>query len=325
MEEFNLETIAKYPFLKEAKDYVSSLNLTLGEIQNHPVYSSAVEIGRQRVLDALNGKIAIDLSDKISQELAILSYVMARIFVNLTANRRVIFRYAAAEARNAYEFLRNEQDDVLQVIKEDINFRLDGNRMDFTHYLKLSKNLTADPRWRLVNRIMSSGKVEIKKYESLVLLREAIKLKIMEPIDVKNVPENFRTIAKQLKTVTIGAPREIKIKEVNKGAIPPCISEMLNSLEAGEISHNRMFILGTFFIGLGLRVDDVVRIFSVSPKFNEERSRYQIEFLAGEKGRTRYSCPTCAKIKSYGLCISECGVKHPLQYYRDNIKGMKSK
>ena len=320
----DLETIAKYPFLKDAKDYVSSLNLTLEEIENHPIYSSAVEMGRRRVLDALNGRINMDLSDKISRELAILSYVIARILVNLTANGRVIFRYATAEARNAYEFLRNESDDVLRVIKEDVDFRQDGNRMDFAQYLKLSKNLT-DPEWRLVNRIMSSGRVEIKKYEIPILLREAIKLKIMEPIDVKGVPENFRRIAKQLRAVTIGAPREINVKEVNKGAIPPCISEMLNSLEAGEISHNGMFILGTFFIGLGLKVDDVVRIFSVYPKFNEEKSRYQIGFLAGDRGGTRYSCPTCAKIKSYGLCVSECGVKHPLQYYRDNIKGMKSK
>ncbi|HDH41739.1 MAG TPA: hypothetical protein ENG12_04985, partial [Candidatus Altiarchaeales archaeon] len=293
----DLETIAKYPFLREAKDYVSSLNLTLEEIEDHPVYSSAVEMGRQRVLDALNGRIKTDLSDRISRELTILSYVIARILVNLIADRRIIFRYATAEARNAYEFMRNESEHVLRVIKEDINFRLDGNRMDFAHYLKLSKDL-AGPEWRLVNRIMSSGMVEIKKHEVPILLREAIRLKIMEPIDVKGVPENFRRMAKGLRTVTIEAPREIKIKEVNKGAIPPCISELLNSLEAGDISHNGMFILGTFFIGLGLKVDDVVKIFSVYPKFNEEKSRYQIEFLAGDRGGTRYSCPTCAKIKS---------------------------
>jgi len=312
----DLETIAKYPFLREAKDYVSSLNLTLEEIEDHPVYSSAVEMGRQRVLDALNGRTKTDLSDRISRELTILSYVIARILVNLIADRRIIFRYATAEARNAYEFMRNESEHVLRVIKEDINFRLDGNRMDFAHYLKLSKDL-AGPEWRLVNRIMSSGMVEIKKHEVPILLREAIRLKIMEPIDVKGVPENFRRMAKGLRTVTIEAPREIKIKEVNKGAIPPCISELLNSLEAGDISHNGMFILGTFFINLGLKVDDVVKIFSVYPKFNEEKSRYQIEFLAGDRGGTRYSCPTCAKIKSYGLCVSECGVKHPLQYYRN--------
>ncbi len=324
MTEFDLERIAKYPFLKEAKDYVASLNLTLGEMQNHPVYSSAVDMGRQRIFDALNARIKTDLSDKISQELTILSYVMTRILVNLSSNRRLIFRYASAEAKNAYEFMKNEREDVLQRIKGEVNFKLDGNMMEFTYYLKLTKNLT-DPRWRLVNRVISSGKVEINKYEALELLREAIRLKIMEPIDVKNVPEDFRKIAKQLNTVIIGAPREIRVKEVNKGAIPPCISGMLTSLENGEVSHNAMFILGTFFIGLGLRVDDVVNIFSVSPKFNEEKSRYQIEFLAGEKSNTKYSCPTCAKIKSYGLCISECGVKHPLQYYRDNIKGMKSK
>jgi DNA primase large subunit len=319
MMELELETIAKYPFLKGAKGYVASLNLTLWEIQNHPVYSSAIGLGRQRVLGALNGKISVDLSDKISQELTILSYVTARIFANLTGNRRLIFRYAKTEAKTAYEFLKKEGEDVLRMIKEDIDFRIDENMMDFTHYLKLTKNLT-DPRWGLVNRIMSSGRVEISRYESLELLREAIGLRIMEPIDVKNVPEEFRKIAGQLIEVDTGAPREIKIKELDKGAIPPCISRMLMALEAGDLSHNSMFIIGTFFVGLGLKVDDVVRIFSVSPKFNEEKSRYQLEFLAGEKSNTKYSCPTCAKIKSYGLCASDCGIKHPLQYYRDHIK-----
>lgn len=320
MREFDLETIAKYPFLKEARDYVSSLNLTLEEILRHPVYSAGVEMGRQRALDALSGEVGISLSDRISQELSILSYVMARIFVNLTGNKRVLFKYATSEAKSAYNFLKNERGEVLQRIREDVDFSLEGDRMYFIQYLRLSKDLTGDPVWRLVNRMMSSGYVEIREGEILILLKEAIKLRIMEPVDVRNVPEEFRLIAKELTILTTGTPQEIKAGDLNKEAVPPCIAKMLFSLERGDTSHNAMFILGTFFTGLGLNVDDVVRIFSVFPRFNEEKTRYQLEFLSGDKGTTRYSCPSCAKIKSYGLCVSECRVKHPLQYYRNNIK-----
>ena len=109
MEEFDLEKLARYPFLKDAKNYVASLNLTLAEIQKHPVYSASVDLGRQRVQDALNGRIKTDMKDKISQELGILSYAVARILVNLTGNRAVISRYASAEAENSYLFLRNEK------------------------------------------------------------------------------------------------------------------------------------------------------------------------------------------------------------------------
>ncbi len=94
---------------------------------------------------------------------------------------------------------------------------------------------------------------------------------------------------------------------------------MLSSLGAGNISHNSMFILGTFFIGLGLPVDEILKILSKFPKFDEEKSRYHIEFLAGEKSTIKYSCPSCAKIKSYGLCVNDCKVKHPLQFYRNRI------
>jgi DNA primase large subunit len=325
MSVFDLKTISKYPFLGEAKDYVSSLNLTLEGIQNHPVYSPAVELGRQRVLDALNGRVNVDLSDRVSQELAVLSYVIARILVNLISDRRMVFRYAAAESRNAHNLLKREGRDILHKVEEDVGFRLDGDKMDFTLYLRLSKNLTSDSKWRLVNRTVDSGRVDVGEYEAIELLREAIRLRIMEPVDVRNVPEDFRKTAEQLRNATMGAPMEIKAGELDRDAIPPCISRMLSSLEAGNITHNGMFIVGTFFIGLGLRVDDVVRIFSASPRFNEEKSRYQIEFLAGEKSTTKYSCPTCVKIKSYGLCVSECNVKHPLHYYRDHIKGMKFK
>jgi DNA primase large subunit len=100
---------------------------------------------------------------------------------------------------------------------------------------------------------------------------------------------------------------------------------MLSLLESGGASHNVMFILGTYFTHLGLSVDEAVELFRRSPHFSEEKTRYQLEFLAGENGGTRYSCPNCGKIKSYGLCEWDCGVKHPLSYgRRGNAKGNRS-
>ena len=47
----DMETLAKYPFLKAAREYVSSLKLNLSEIQKHPLYSASIDLGRERVCE----------------------------------------------------------------------------------------------------------------------------------------------------------------------------------------------------------------------------------------------------------------------------------
>lgn len=325
MRKFDLEKLARYPFLKEAKDYVSSLNLTLDEIKTHPIYSASVDLGRQRVQDALNGRIELNLEDGLSQELSILSYAIARILVNLTKNKTIVSRYASVEAENSYQFLRNEKGEILNEIMRDLNLSL-KNGMYFSEYLGLCKNLVrSDAKWRLVNRVMNKGYVEIDETEIPLLLREAIRLRIMEPIDIRGIPNEFKKISKKISSgfsAFIRKPMGVKIEQIDDKALPPCIKGMLASLESGNASHNEMFILGTFFLGLGLNVNDVMKIFSRHPNFSEEKTRYQLEFMAGEKGTTKYSCPSCAKIKSYGLCKAECEVKHPLQYYRNSLQAL---
>lgn len=321
MTEFDLDLISKYPFLRGSKDYVASLSLSLPDIQKHPLYSGGINLGKQRVLDALNGRINLDLSSKISKELAILSYAIARILVNLTGNRMIISRYADIEAENSCKFLVGEKKPVLDEIKQDLGLITDNNKIGFQDYLRLSSNLAKhDKKWKLSNRILDSGSVKLDENDIPFLLKEAIRLRILEPINLSGIPDNFRETAKWINSTVVGTAKDIQIEKVDKNALPPCISAMLVSLESGNASHNSMFIIATFFTNLGLKVDDVVRIFSKSPKFSEEKTRYQLEFLSGEKGGTKYTCPTCVKIKSYGLCVAECEVKHPLQYYRGKAK-----
>ena len=321
----DLKLLAKYPFLKKAKDYVMSLNLTLSDIQNHPIYSGSFELGRQRVVNALNNNLVIDMSDKISQELAILSFVVARIIVNLTDNRSIIRRYARSESMYAYKFLKSETDDIIELIKEDLNIRIVNGRIHFIDYIRLTTDLVREePKWKLINRRVNKGQVELKDTDSLILLREAIKERIMSPVNVSGIPDNFREVANMINNKFSRKPSRMDINELDIKALPPCISELLVSLESGNISHNGMFVLGTCLLALGLSVDDVIKIFSRYPEFNEEKTRYQIEFLAGKKSKTRYSCPTCAKIRAYGLCVSDCNVKHPLIYYKNQTTAVQS-
>jgi len=325
MAEFSIEALGKYPFLPQAKDHVSSLNMTLDEIQKHPLYGGSYELGKQRVVEGIQGRININLTNKISRELSILSFAVARILSALTANRTIIRRYAAGEADLAHKFLGSEDSAVLGRIMEEMDLEIKDSKIPFQRFLELTTDLARNsPKWKLVNRGMNSGMVELRNSEPLILLREAIKLRVMEPPNLTGIPPWFKETAKWLNS-TQQPHTDFKVDRVKEDAVPPCVSAMVSGLEAGNASHNTMFILGTFFVGLGLPVDEVVKIFSRFPRFDEEKTRYQLEFLAGEKSTTKYSCPTCAKIKSYGLCKGECGVKHPLQYYRDGVRKSRRK
>ncbi|ODS37775.1 MAG: hypothetical protein A7316_01475 [Candidatus Altiarchaeales archaeon WOR_SM1_86-2] len=320
---YNLKFLAKYPFLREAKQWVESLGLGLEEIENHPLYSASMDLGKQRVLDAIKSGRAErypSIDDELVQELTVLSYPIARVIANLTNSKRIIDKYAWYEANLAYRFLKDEPDFNIKKIMDEVNLDLENDRIHFLRYLQLSSSLAkSQPRWKLVNRQLNSGYVRINKREVLLMLREGIRQKVTAPINLTGAPESFKRMATEIKIKTFGA-QELKVEKLDKGALPPCILNMLSQLESGEISHNGMFVLGTFLVNLNLTIEDILKIFSVFPKYDEEKTRKQLEYFSGEKTGRKYSCPACATIKSYGLCPGECGVNHPLNYYLGRVR-----
>ena len=314
--QYNVTKLGKYPFLKEAKEYVASLKLSLEAITKHPLYTASIELGRTRAVDGINGKINTTTDDQLTSELSILSYAIARILVQHTQNRFLINKYAASEADLAYTYLLNEDKEILPEVMDDLNFKPQDGRLHYTDYLKLSSNLAKnDPRWKLVNKPLEKGFVEITEREKLPLLREAIRNRVTEPINTQSIPDNLKALSKHVASLYERKPSDIKITDLKTEALPPCIKTMIAGIEAGITSHNERFILATFLFGAGLDLDGTVKVFSKYPNFNEEKTRYQLQFLAGEKGATKYSCPSCAKIKTYGLCKKDCNTKHPLNYY----------
>jgi DNA primase large subunit len=315
--DYDIGKLGKYPFLSEAREYVGSLGLSLGDLLDHPVYSACVETGRKRLLDAINGSYSPDLSDPLSMQLTVLSYPVARMLVNSLNNRFLLEKYSRGEAASVYRLLDGEDRSVVDEIVSDLKVEYAGGRMPLAEYLRLVKYLVRESgKWKLVNRVVDAGMIEVGETDFKLLLREAVKLRVMEPVDLKNIPDRLKVMAKNLSAPLTGSREVVDIKNVDENALPECIRKMITMLETGTASHNAMFILATFFLNLGLDKEDVLSIFSRSPAYKEEVTRYQLEFLAGEKGGTEYTCPSCETIKSYGLGCSDCTFKHPLQRYR---------
>ena len=316
-----LRVAARYPFTSAAREFVKSLNLSLEGIMAHPLYSACVELGERRVAECVEGRFNPAVGDELECKLAVLSYPVARMIANSMGSRPLLERYASGEAHACARFLDSEDNAVVASIVKELDLDYDGRTMGLVKFIHLSADLAKKtPRWKLLSRSVESGRVEADENEVRTLMREAIREEVKKPVEVKNIPDELRRRTKGLRSLLTPERHDIKIEKVDENALPPCVKAMVAMLEQGAASHNAMFVLATFFSNLGLGVEETVNIFRRSPKFKEELTRYQIEFLSGEKSNTEYTCPTCVTIKSWGLCRWECPVKHPIQYYRNNAK-----
>lgn len=307
----NIKFLAKYPFLEESKKYVADKNLSPEKIINHPIYSRAVEVARQRIEDGISGEIKYEPRSELDSEIWLISSPIAKILVNFVPH--MLKKYANSEAELAINLLKkDEKKDI--VLKKIISYEklenlenLEKNKINFIEYLKYSSKIP-DERFRLVNRTLDKGFILIDDQDMLKLAKEAIRKKFEARIELKNIPEKFNEIAKSFIKYEI-IPASTKEKQEH----PPCITALISRIKTGEVSHQGRFLLATYLINSNLSTEKIMKIFSESPKYDEKKTSYYIEYLSGTKGK-KYSCPTCAKIKSMGLCAAECKIKHPLQY-----------
>jgi DNA primase large subunit len=144
--------------------------------------------------------------------------------------------------------------------------------------------------------------------------------------NVKVFPEEMAEISKN---VVDNLPEKIRIsvnetfepEDISESEYPPCIKFLIKEIGKG-LSHPGRFTLVTFLSAVGYSTEDIIKLFRVTPDFNEKMTRYQVEHILGMRGsRIKYSVPSCKKIRSYGYCIPDeiCkryNIKHPLNYIR---------
>lgn len=319
----SLEHLAKYPFLPGAKKYVEDLGMPLDKMLAHPVYSAALEAGRSRVEKLFEKKFSLNLPDKLGMELAILSYPLARLIAHGAGSEPFLREYLSAEGRYNHSLLQKENDKTVRKMAVELGLRYEDGRLHFMDYLKYAADLSTNPRWNLVNQEVVDGWVNVDDDMMRRIISEHVKKRLGEKIDPKAVPKQLVKIGKQIAATHGRTYEQISVSELEDRALPPCIKHIIMLVEGNSANHQAMFTLATFLINLGLGRQGILNVFKKSPKYDEELASYQIEFLSGEKSGTKYTCPTCATIKSQGQCVAECSVKHPLQYYRNNASNIK--
>jgi len=70
--------------------------------------------------------------------------------------------------------------------------------MHYTEYLHITSSLARqDPRWKLSSRPLNRGYIQVGETEAPALLKEAVRLRIAEPINTKTIPDTLKKADKR--------------------------------------------------------------------------------------------------------------------------------
>ncbi|MEM1539929.1 MAG: DNA primase large subunit PriL [Candidatus Bathyarchaeia archaeon] len=332
---FTKNDLAKYPFLKEAAEYVKTLDLKIEDLAS-PEFSQILERAKERVEEAI--LYAIVTRKTLNEEVEILSFPTATMLAAATQTPFIKRRYALAEAKQAYNNMKNESPEKILAIANNFQWKITTNtdadasyqfKLHFTDYLRNATNLR-ERKWKLVNRLLKNGNVYLTINETARLLSEEIRRHIEKRLEIKDLPEFPQKIAEtveKIKSLTLEKVSKEEIegipKTLRKDAFPPCIRALCDAASKGRhISHIGRFALTSFLVNVGMPTENIMDLFRNCSDFNERLTRYQVEHIAGERGsRTRYKPPKCDTLKTHGLCTEPdetCKrVSHPLTYYKE--------
>ncbi|MCX8172925.1 MAG: DNA primase regulatory subunit PriL [Archaeoglobaceae archaeon] len=256
-------------------------------------------------------------------KISVLSYVSAKMLVsNLEDWARM--RFAVREANSYGKAIEEELDGIVILIARDLGLKLRGWETHISSYLKASTRIKSE-EWRLVNRKLVKGYVKTNRSEVVRIIEEFLRLRLFEKTEF--FVESLQTPLKELKSVAVREKKfEVELGEIDLKCFPPCMLEILSEIHRGmNVPHTARFALTSFLLNIGMDVEEILKLFKNAPDFDEEKSRYQIEHIAGLRGKgAEYSPPACDTMRSYQNCIANCNVSHPLSYYYNCKKKEKS-
>lgn len=330
------EDLRKYPFLPNAVERVKELGLTLADIASSALKSMTERASRYVEASIRNSEIPPPAEDCDEE---IVSFMISLLILKLIGDRLLVRRFAATFARRSRFFLSGEEQDKLLYLLNSlgIKVRYAGNAFGYPLSVNVFDYLSNMPErrgsWKLVHRIVDRGWVYVSKAEAVRLgeerLRDLIERRVEEiKVDGLQIPDPLYSLAEKLSSEWGTYLRKIKenwaIAEVDnwESALPPCVKAIMDGVKAGKnVPHSARFMLASFLLSIGLSVEEVLEIFRAAPDFKEQIARYQVEHIAGLRGsRKKYSPYKCDNMKTLALCVAECNVKHPLQYYWKSLR-----
>ncbi|RLG26734.1 DNA primase regulatory subunit PriL [Methanosarcinales archaeon] len=326
----SVTTLAIYPFLPAAALYIKNLNIGVTEVTTSPVFEHIIQKSMADITGAIHGTLSRARKEDITEsEMQLLSYPITRIILSCIDNPHLTQRYAIAESKEASKNLEQEKTEQLKTIAKALNLHPTLEKkeflyMHFAEYIQTAHSIK-ELKWKLTNRCLDKGFVTINNKDFIRLLEEQIKKRVLHgmPLNVSDdICTSLKSCTEQIKTILAQTRQDMvyDLGKVNQKYFPPCITYAIKAVQAGiNISHSTRFALTSFLVTIGMSIDAIVELFASSPDFDAEKTRYQIEHIAGSGGTT-YTPPSCATMATFGNCIGKnhlCDkISHPLNYYR---------
>ena len=334
LEDTTIYEAAKYPWSNTARDLLKTLDVSLSEVDTNP---RVIQRARERLLAALNPKTANNMHSEGSDEyVELTSFFVSKALVDSIGSMFLRRRWATFEAKRAEYFLQEETGAKLtSLAKHEFNWHieLEATRVAgrvFSHRLHFGNFLAAtagfhEREWKLINKRLISGDVLLRSSETTRVLRAAIEKLLLS--DIKKVTSSFPShiqklyeeIESKVRSHTDRMQQQIQ-GEIVTEAFPPCMKALLADLKEGKpLPHTARFAITAFLLNVGMNVDSILDLFMKAPDFREDLARYQIEHIAGKRGSTAYTSPSCTYMVSVRLCTNPDEVerrRHPLAYYR---------
>ncbi|MHA2405868.1 MAG: hypothetical protein ACXADB_04360 [Candidatus Hermodarchaeia archaeon] len=333
-EDISIYEAAKYPWSVMARSLLKQLDVPLAEVDKN---LRIVDRAKQRLMDAIETQSPLPkrgLSDDAYAELT--SFFIAKALVDAIGSMYLRRRWATIEAKATEDFLIKESDGKLaQFAKQEFDWQISSNgsriagrtyshSIHFTNYLAAAAGFH-EREWKLVNKRLNNGVVMLRKTETARVLRAAVEKLLIR--DIKKVPADFPPNIQRVyeEIAVLVQKRADRLKQEIEGeivseAFPPCMQALLTDMKQGKpLSHIARFAITAFLLNVGMDVDSIVELFMQAPDFREDLARYQIEHIAGKRGSTAYTPPSCAYMISVRLCVDpdKAGTRrHPLNYYR---------
>lgn len=340
-----LTTLAKYPFLHDTRHYIKENGPSVDELLHDLPYERARIIGIERLDNAFKNRDVGErsLANESDCIMEILSYPLARMVAVCIGDSYFKKRYALGEAYHVYKQLLNEPTSFLLAVAQEFNVSVQHNpekntiKIFFKDYLRNAP--TRYREWKMVNRGIGGGFLTISHKDLARILLESLRERINEELLTrecdKSVYDTFSSDIQRFQTMLAMQKKKIEAAPVGKVSIeklPPCMKNILSAIQSGEnVPHMGRFSLVAFLSSLKLSTNEVLKLFSSAPDYQEDKTRYQVEHITGASSSTEYKCPGCEKMRTYGICPVDkmddvCKkVRHPLSYYSNKWKQEKQK
>ncbi len=329
--------VAKYPFLPQARLLISGFGFDFETIVSIPRIR---ERAMQRILASFDFRAHFSSPLIHDPQTEIASYALALAYASGINDRKMIERFALYEADQINEYLKTETHEgvILEIARAfdwEIHTEKKGIQSAISiHFAKFIENtsrgrLLHDPKWKLVNRRLVDGWVRVNPFELARLLQEEVRIRIEESAkrELTDIPEQMQKDIEELKAEFLKRKPTLEefdhIVRAQESEYPPCITGFLKRAATGQhMSHVERFTLVTYLLHQGVSVDSIVNLFSGMPDFNAEKTRYQVEDLAGKKyGENKpYVTYNCSSLQTHGVCSGPVDqvcrtIRNPLTYH----------